>query len=431
MTVLRKRRMKMRLYHIALKEIKHRKIRTVYTAIGIAVSMSMLIGVVITANSAKKEVINTIAKYGHSLTIIPAVEKTTSLRMFGIATGQYLPEESLPEIERVYDKAIRSGWEKMGGLVLGAGTIGGVDDFQKPTFAPRLYEETTVNGINVIVGGVELNKELIARFWWDVEKGRFLGGDIEDIYTPSLQPKFNGNEAEALLGSLFAQISGLRIGDTVNIVGTPLKVVGILNETDSPDDYMIFTHLKIAQEIFGKQGLISMINVRAMCPKCPVGDAAIAISQKIVGVRATAQKEIATAQSKIFMNTANVIMGFLIISLILSCIGAFNMMMNSIYSRIREIGLLKAFGVSKPQLIVLFLYEAIIIGLIGGIIGFGVGTGLAYLIGPLLFEDIIIKIPLRYLLVSIVLSTLCSTLASIYPAFYAAKIRVVEAFRAL
>lgn len=404
----------MRLYHVSLKEIKHRKIRTIYTAMGIAISMSMLIGVAITSNSAKKEILNTIAKYGHSLTIIPAVEKSTSLRMFGIATGQYIPEESMPEIEKVYDKAIRSGWEKMGGLVLGAGTIGGVDDFQKPTFAPRLYEETTVNGINVIVGGVELNKELIARFWWDVEKGRFIEGDMD-----------------ALLGSLFAQTSGLRIGDTVTVVGTPLKVVGILNETDAPDDYMIFTHLKTAQKIFGKQSLISMVNVRAMCPKCPVGDAAIAISQKIIGVRATAQKEIATAQSKIFRNTANVIMGFLIISLILSCIGVFNMMMNSIYSRIREIGLLKAFGVSKQQLILLFLYEAIIIGIIGGIIGFGVGTGMAYIVGPILFEDILIKIPLRYLMVSIVLSTLCSILASIYPAFYGAKIRVVEAFRAL
>lgn len=421
----------MRLYQIALKEIKHRKIRTIYTAVGIAISMSMLIGVILTANSAEKEVLNTIAKYGHSLTIIPAVEKSGSLRYFGIATGQYIPEEAIPEIEKVYDEAIRSGWEKIGGFVLGAGTIGGVDSFQKATFAPRLYEETTVNGINVIVGGVKIDKELVARFWWDVEKGKFLGGDVEDIYTLTLQPKFKDNEGEALLGNLFAQASGLRVGDTVTVVGTPLKVVGILVETDSPDDYMIFTHLKTAQKIFGKQGLISMLNVRAMCPKCPVGDAAIALSQKIVGVRATAQKEIATAQSKIFRNTAKVIMGFLIISLILSCIGVFNMMMNSIYSRIREVGLLKAFGISKQQLIMLFLYEAIVIGIIGGITGFGVGTGLAYLIGPLLFEDIIIKIPLRYLLVSIILSTLCSTLASIYPAFYAARIRVVEAFRAL
>lgn len=404
----------MRIYHIALKEIRHRKIRTIYTSLGIAISMSMLIGVIITANSAKKEVLGTIAKYGHSLTIIPAVEKTSSLRMFGIATGQYIQAEVAPEIEKVYDKAIRSGWEKMGGVILGAGTIGGVDDFQKPTFAPRLYEETTVNGINVIVGGVELNKELVARFWWDVDKGKFIEGD-----------------SEVMLGNIFGQMSGLRVGDTIRIVNEPLKVVGILNETDSPDDYMIFTPLKTAQRIFGKQGYISMINVRAMCPKCPVGDAAIEINKKIVGVRATSQKEIATAQSKIFRNTTNIMMGFLIISLILSCLGVFNMMMNSIYSRIREIGLLKAFGVSKRQLIMLFLYEAIVIGLIGGIIGFGVGTGLAYAVGPILFEDLVIKIPLRYFLVSIILSTLCSTLASIYPSFYAAKIRVVEAFRAL
>lgn len=404
----------MKIYHVALKEIRHRKIRTIYTAMGIAISMSMLIGVIITANSAKKEVLNTIAKYGHSLTIIPAVEKSTSLRMFGIATGQYIPEEAAPAIEKVYDEAIRSGWEKLGGMVLGGGTIGGVDDFQKPTFAPRLYEETTVNGVSVIVGGVELNKELVSRFWWDIQKGNFIEG-----------------EHDALLGSIFAQMSGLKVGDTITVVKTSLKVVGILNETDSPDDYMIFTPLRTAQKIFGKQGLISMMNVRAMCPKCPVGDAAIAISKKIVGVRATSQKEIATAQSKIFRNTANVIMGFLIISLILSCLGVFNMMMNSIYSRIREIGLLKAFGISKQQLIMLFLYESVVIGLIGGVIGFIVGAGLAYAIGPALFEDLVVKVPLRYLFISIVLSTICGTIASVYPAFHAARIRVVEAFRAL
>lgn len=404
----------MRLYQIALKEIRHRKFRTLYTALGIAISMSMLIGVILTANSAKKEVLNTIAKFGHSLTISPAVEKASSLRMFGIATGQYIPEEALPKIEKVYDEAIRMGWEKMGGFVLGGGTIGGVDDFQKPTFASRLYEETTMNGVNAIVGGVEVKKELIARFWWDMEKGKFIEGD-----------------SDAILGNVFAQKTGFKVGDTINVVGTPLKVVGILNETDSPDDFMIFTHLQTAQRIFGKQGLISVVNVRAMCTKCPVGDAAIAISQKIVGVRATAQKEIATAQSKLFTKTTNVIMGFLIISLILSCLGIFNMMMNSIYSRIREIGLLKAFGVSKLQLIELFLYEAVVIGLIGGIIGFIVGMIFAYTVGPLLFEDIVIRIPMRYLLVSIGLSILCSILASIYPALYAARIRVVEAFRSL
>ncbi len=404
----------MKLYMIAMKEVRKRKMRTIYTSFGIAIAVSMLISVMITAASGQREVFQVIARYGHSLTITPVnTESQQSLKTFGIGTGTYIPESAIPEIEKIYQDAIVSGWEAMGALVFQDGTIGGAA-FPPPTFAPRLYEETTVKGKDVIVGGVMLQKEQVARFWWEISEGRFMV-----------------NDDEVMVGKLFSVITETKAGDILDIAQSKMKVAGILRETDSPDDYMVFMSLKASQTVFGKQGKISMINVRAMCPKCPVGDAAVEINKKILGVRATSQSEIATAQSKIFQKTAALLVSFVVAALIISCIGVFNIILGSIHSRLRDIGLLKAMGASKGQLIRLFLYEASLIGITGGVMGFIIGSGLAYIVGPILFKDISIKISPAFFVMAIILGTVTTIAASIYPAIYASKIRIAEAFKSL
>ncbi len=404
----------MRIYQIAAKEVGKRKMRTLYTAVGIAIAVSMLISIMITASSGEKEVFQVIARYGHSLTIVPAdTESQQSLKNFGIGTGSYIPEKAVPEIERVYQDAIIAGWEKMGGYIFQEGTIGGAS-FPPATFAPRLYEETSVKGRDVIVGGVNLQKELVARFWWDISEGRFMEKDNEVV-----------------VGKLFAAVTGTRTGDTIEIGKSGFTVTGILKETDSPDDYMVFMPLTLCQSLFNKQGKISMLNVRAMCPKCPVGEAAVEINKKVLGVRATSQREIATAQSKIFEKTATLFVSFVVASLIISSIGVFNIIMGSIHSRLRDIGLLKTMGASRGQLVRFFLYEAVFIGITGGVIGFALGSGLSYIVGPILFHDIAIKITPRFFVIALLLGTTATIAASIYPALYASRIRVAEAFKSL
>jgi putative ABC transport system permease protein len=404
-----------KIYHVALKEVSKRKIRTIYTSLGIAIAVSMLISILITASSGQREVFQVIARYGHSLTIVPVnTDSQQSLKTFGIGTGSYIPQESIPDIEKTYQEAIVAGWEKMGALIFQEGTIGGSLAFPPPTFAPRLYEETVVKGKDVIAGGVVLDKELIARFWWEISEGRFME-----------------NDNEAVVGRLFATVTETKVGDTIDLGQSRVKVTGILRETDSPDDYMVFMPLGAIQRIFGKQGKISMINVRAMCPKCPVGEAAVEINKKILGVRATSQMEIATAQAQIFQKTAALLVSFVVAALIISSIGVFNIILGSIHSRLRDIGLLKTMGASKGQLIRLFLYEAVLIGVTGGIIGFILGSGLSYVVGPILFKDIAIKISPGFFLIAVLLGALTTIAASIYPAIYASKIRVAEAFKSL
>jgi putative ABC transport system permease protein len=109
----------------------------------------------------------------------------------------------------------------------------------------------------------------------------------------------------------------------------------------------------------------------------------------------------------------------------------FNIIMGAIHGRMREIGLLKALGASKNQLVRFFLYEAVLIGVTGGIIGFILGSALSHIVGPILFKDIVIQISPRFLVIAVLLGTMASIVASIYPALYASKIRVTEAFKSL
>lgn len=404
----------MKLYQVALREIGRRKMRTLYTASSVALSVALLIAALMVGMAGQKDLLLTIARYGHSLTIFPATTNETSLQSFGIGTGHYIPEDAIPEIQNVYEAAIRTGWEKKGGYVLDAGVIGGVDNLQPAIFTPRLYEETTVLGRKIVVAGVKAEDEYKVRFWWEVDAGNLLVA-----------------RDEVMVGKVFSKVTAIKPGDTLAINDKPFKVSGILRETDSPDDYMIFGDLKAVQTIFGKPNRVSLINVRAMCNYCPVGEAELAINTKVVGVRATAQREIAEAQHKIFKNVTNVILGLVALSLIIACMAVFNMVMGSIHNRMREAGLLKVVGASRGQLMRLFIYESVIIGLVGGVIGYGLGHLLAAVVGPWLVPGAVIEPRWYYLPIAVAAAMITSVLASLYPAYYVSRIRAAEAFKAL
>ncbi|UCH56809.1 MAG: ABC transporter permease [Candidatus Bathyarchaeota archaeon] len=120
------------------------------------------------------------------------------------------------------------------------------------------------------------------------------------------------------------------------------------------------------------------------------------------------------------------------VALIVSVVGITNAMLIAVYERYREIGTMKCIGAMDRHILLLFLVESFIQGVVGGAAGYIIGLGAAILsTGFGIGFDVILFVPvtdsLGLLASSMVLSTILSVGATLYPAFRAAKLHPVEA----
>lgn len=116
-----------------------------------------------------------------------------------------------------------------------------------------------------------------------------------------------------------------------------------------------------------------------------------------------------------------------IISLLVGGIGVMNIMLVSVTERTREIGIRKATGARKVDILKQFLLEAIALCLLGGVLGFGVGVGLAGLIA--LLASFPMSVPLWSVIAALITTTVIGIFSGLYPAYKAANQNVIDALR--
>jgi putative ABC transport system permease protein len=396
----------MKLYKVVAKDTVRRRRRTIYTALGVAAGVAAFVAVLTVARAGEARIYEELDKYGPNLMVIPAINNV-DMQLGGLSLGtlavgdNYIAEDRLPEIREITDGAIR---EK----------LGITDEGDIATLAPKLYVNTEVKGTSVMVVGFHPEQEWIIKSWWTVSDG-----------------KYPEHQNEAILGARSSEILDVKIGDSIPIAEHQVTVSGILGETGSNDDYQIFVPLETVQSAFEKEGLISSVDIRALCLGCPVEIIANSINNNIPGVRAVAVKQIAETEMNLMGNINRFMLALAGITLVVGSFGVINTMMSSVYQRVRDIGIMKSVGASRSQIVRMFLYEAIVVGIIGGILGFVVGTALAYLIGPLIFEGLAVSYAPQYLPLALGLAILVSVVASVYPAYRASKISVADSLRSL
>ena len=393
---------------IVFKDTKARKRRVLFTSLGVLIGTMSIVAILTISTAGKAQVYSQLEKYGPNLTIMPAIStldvKLGSVNLGRLSVGDnYISQDSLPEIRRIADNAIKEA-------------LNIEDSGEIAVIAPKLYVDTRINGSSVTVVGIEPIQETAIKTWWMVEQGDYIE---------------SGNQDQAIVGSMAAELLKITTGDKIAFSGKELTVVGILGETGSNDDFQIFTDLKTVQSIFDKQGMLSLVDVRALCNGCPVEVIATAINGQIPGVRAVAVKQVAESE----MGMVNKVNRFMLVlgavTLLIGLFGVANTMMASINERIKDIGIMRAVGASRGQIITIFIYEAILIGIIGGIFGYLAGSILAYLVGPMLFEGAKISFIPLYFPFSIALAVVVAVLASILPVRRASQIKVADCFRSL
>ncbi len=261
-----------------------------------------------------------------------------------------------------------------------------------------------------------------------------------------------GRASVVLLGTevakkLFDRTEGL-VGETVRIEGQPFRVIGILESKGGSgfgnQDDRVVVPLTTAQTRLLRRATrdrVDMLMVQAVNARS-VPQAAEEIAQVL---RARHRTEIGKDDFTIltqqdFLNTAQTITnvltiflgGIAAISLLVGGIGIMNIMLVSVTERTREIGLRKALGARRVDILVQFLTESALLSLFGGLIGIGLGVAIALIVKRIAEAQgtmINPAIGLDTILLATLFSAAVGLFFGLYPANRAAALEPVEALR--
>jgi len=140
------------------------------------------------------------------------------------------------------------------------------------------------------------------------------------------------------------------------------------------------------------------------------------------------QKELKDNQEQQVQQLVSFFYVLLALAIVISLLGIVTTLALSIHERTRELGMLRAVGMSRRQVRRLVRYEAVITALIGAILGTILGIIFATLVSrPLADEGFELSYPIGTLLTLLILAALAGVLAAIWPARRAAKLDVLQA----
>ena len=231
------------------------------------------------------------------------------------------------------------------------------------------------------------------------------------------------------------------VGQTVRVDGRPLRVIGVMEKQpemfgESNDNYVLIP-ITTWQTMYGKysRSVNIMVTAHSSEEYDDVIEAAIGHFRKIRKVSPGEDNDFSIFSNESMITTVNDITGPIkigalvvsVIALLAAGVGIMNIMLVSVTERTREIGIRKAIGARKSSILMQFLFEAIILCLVGGFIGIVVGVGIGNLAGSLLSAQA--AIPVDWVIIGISLCVTVGLIFGTYPAYKASNLDPIEALR--
>lgn len=247
---------------------------------------------------------------------------------------------------------------------------------------------------------------------------------------------FEAGKPQVILGDLLADDLKKQPGATINIQGTPFTVTGIYHGGSALEADALIMPLDQLQQLSGMQGKVSTIHVRLR--PAPAGElpdvylkrAEAQIEAAFPGLHAVPAAERASNNEFVRLAHASA-WGTSAIALLIGILGVANTMAMSVFERTQEIGILRALGWKRGQVMALIELESVLLGFGGAILGIALGCWGLHLLERLPQTASIVSshIAVALLAETLGLGIFAGVLAGAVPAWRGAQLSPVEALR--
>jgi putative ABC transport system permease protein len=396
---------------VALGALRANKLRSLLTMLGIVIGVAAVIAVVALGNGAQKAVNDRIAALGTTLlTVNPG-----QVQQGGVRTGGGGARLTVDDAKALVDRG-----QKIAAV--------------QPEMQGQLQVSYLNKNTNTSIVGVTANYPVVRKF--EMQTGRFFT-NTEDL----------SRQRVAVLGPAVVDNLGLQapeavVGEAIRIRGIQFTVVGVFkskgqtNGFNNPDDQILIPITTARFRVLGSN------RIRSISVLAPTEDdipETMADIEKILRrehkLRPGKDDDFQIRNQADFLNTLGettqvfslLLAGIAAVSLLVGGIGIMNIMLVSVTERTREIGIRKALGATKLNILFQFLIEAVVLCLMGGALGIIVGAG-----GAVLFHRLAgwnTDVGASSVVIAFLFSAFVGIVFGVYPARRAAGLDPIVALR--
>ena len=399
----------------ALESLSGNKLRSGLTVLGIVIGVAAVIAMLAVGKGAQESITGSINSIGTNLLVVfPGGKGEDRFRPLTMRDADALRDQlAAPSIEAVAPTLEIGGEVTFGGQQTSSPLIG---------VTPEYFQVRNVN----------------------LAEGEFI-----------TEEHLLGRASVVLLGSevavtLFGHADGIT-GETVRIDGQPFRVIGVLESKGggafgSEDNQMIVPLTTAKARLFGPKSGQSGDRIDVIYVQAAGGDLVPQAMEEIAQILRTRHRitddiddftiftqQDLLAEAESITNVLTMFLGGIAgISLLVGGIGIMNIMLVSVTERTREIGLRKAIGARKRDILTQFLTESSLLSFLGGMIGILLGWLISFIVGQIAAANNAPFTPvvgLDAILLATIFSAAIGLFFGIYPANRAAGLEPVEALR--
>lgn len=399
-------------FWIALKSILEHKLRALLTLIGIIIGVAAV--VVVGASIA-----------GLKTYVVDKASKILGSNHFMMTRMASMGRMSDEEFERKNRRNKDINWEEYEYVKancqlcteVGAQINSGADLSLEGVEMPSVR----VMGVTANMAEIEDKTLVDGRFMTDEESTRMtnvcvIGWDVKEKFFPS----------------------GSAIGKTLKVRGVPLRVIGVEQARGSffgdSQDRHLYIPITLAGQMFSRTGGIQLHGKTLSSEnfKASIEEARLLLrnKRKLIGAEEDTfgvvnVDEFNSQMDQITGAIATVVIPITLIILVVGGIVVMNIMLVSVTERTFEVGLRKAIGATRKQIMLQFLIESALLCVVGGFLGLVLAVGATQLVGYLL--EMTMTITLGYIILSVGVSSIIGILAGLYPAWKASRLDPIVA----